>query len=104
MDLANALILDLDDTILDAYGNPDEVWRRRCREFADRLGAVTPGQLHGAIVQSREWFWADAGRARRGRLDLREARRHGVRGAFERLCLPAPASAVELVDQSGRRW
>ena len=30
MDLPRALLLDLDDTILDAYGNPDEVWRRLC--------------------------------------------------------------------------
>ena len=96
MALPNALLLDLDDTILDTYGNPDDVWRRLCREFADRLGAVTPGQLHGATVEPREWFWADAGRARRGRLDLREARRQVVRGTFERLCLPALRTAVEL--------
>ena len=99
MALPNALLLDLDDTILDTYGNPDDVWRRLCREFADRLGAVTPGQLHGATVESREWFWADAGRARRGRLDLREARRQVVRGTFERLCLPALPTAVELADR-----
>ena len=99
MGLPSALLLDLDDTVLDALGNPDEVWRRLCREFADRLGAVTPGQLHAAIVESREWFWADTGRARRARLDLREARRQVVRGAFERLCLPALPSAVEMADR-----
>ncbi len=40
MDLPNALLLDLDDTILDSYGNPDEVWRRLCRELADRFTVV----------------------------------------------------------------
>ena len=99
MDLPNALLLDLDDTVLDEYGNPDDVWRGVCLEFADRLGVVTPGQLYAAIVESREWFWADAERARRGRLDLHEARRQVVRGAFERLGLPAPPSAVELADR-----
>ena len=99
MDLPRALLLDLDDTILDAYGNPDAVWNRLCAEYADRIGAATPEQLRTAIAESREWFWADEERSRRGRLDLGEARRQVVRGAFERLHLPVPPSAVQLADR-----
>ena len=99
MDLPRALLLDLDDTILDAYGNPDAVWIRLCGEFADRIGAATPEQLQAAIAESRECFWADEQRSRRGRLDLPEARRQVVRGAFERLRLPLPPCATELADR-----
>jgi hypothetical protein len=39
--------------------------------------------LYAAVSRSREWFWSDAERHRAGRNDLRLARRHIVRRAFE---------------------
>ena len=57
--LPRALILDLDDTILDAYGNPSEAWLKLCHEFAGQLGSVMPRALHAAILEARDWVWSD---------------------------------------------
>ena len=75
MNLPEALFLDLDDTILDSYSDPDEAWLQLCHEFAGGLGTVTPEELHAAVLSSRDWLWRDSGRARRARLDLPQARR-----------------------------
>ena len=91
--LPRALILDLDDTILDAYGNPSEAWLRLCHEFAGQLGGVAPKALHAAILEARDWVWSDPERARDARLDLWEGRRQVVRRAFVLLDIPgAPDS------------
>lgn len=42
-----AIILDLDDTILDS-GDPDVAWRRICAEFAGNFDGVTPERFFDA--------------------------------------------------------
>ena len=39
MALPKALLIDLDDTILDSDSNADEVWFQVCREFAGNHNA-----------------------------------------------------------------
>ncbi len=85
MDLPRALIVDLDDTILDSDSNADDVWLEVCREFAGRLGVVTAEELHTAVMPSRDWLWGDIERARIGRLDLWQARRDILTRALARL-------------------
>ncbi len=85
MDLPKALLLDLDDTILDSDSNADEVWLEVCREFAGSLGGVTAEEFHAAVMHSRDWLWGDLERARRGRLDLWQARRDILTRALARL-------------------
>jgi putative hydrolase of the HAD superfamily len=41
-----------------------------CTSFRSELGEVDPESLYRAIEKTREWFWTDAERHRRGRLDL----------------------------------
>jgi len=69
-----AIILDLDDTILDS-GDPDVSWRRICTEFAGNFDGVTPERFFDALIEARDGFWNDDRRAREGRLDLVAARR-----------------------------
>ena len=64
MSLPRALLLDLDDTILDSYSDPDEAWLHLCHEFACRVGTVTAGELHAAVLSFRDRFWVDSERAR----------------------------------------
>ncbi|MYA53429.1 MAG: HAD family hydrolase [Dehalococcoidia bacterium] len=99
MPLPRALLLDLDDTILDAHRNPDEAWIGVCREFAARVGAPSPEALHTAVLQSRDWFWADAERSRRGRLAMEGTRREIVRLALGRLDLPYSPAAEAMADR-----
>ena len=97
--LPTALLLDLDDTILDAYSGRDEAWRRLCREFAGHLEAVTPEELHAAILGARRWLWSDPERARRGRLDLPRARRDIVGRAFSSLGIPDSPLVARMADR-----
>src|SRR5205807_3176987 len=61
-----------------------------CGAFEGELGALAPGQRLAAIREYRHWYWNDADRHRRGRLDLQAARREIVSGALERLGMEAP--------------
>ena len=62
--LPKAIILDLDDTILDS-GDPDISWRQICSEFADSLDSVTQEQFFSALIEARDWFWDDDRQARK---------------------------------------
>lgn len=70
MSLPKVLILDLDDTILGLHSDPDSEWLQLCHEFADHFGAVPLHELHAAFLDSRDWFWSEMERVRRGRLDF----------------------------------
>lgn len=95
--LPKAILLDLDDTIL-SYGDPGDCWRRVCDRFAGRLTGCRVDDLFAAIDESRLWYWDDPERHRRGRLDLRRARREIVAGAFRRLRIDDPALSDEIGD------
>ena len=76
--LPKAVLLDLDDTILDDSGNVESCWREACFTHESEMRGVDPVVLLHAIDKTREWFWADPDRHRRGRLDLGAARREIV--------------------------
>lgn len=99
MNLPRAFLVDLDDTILDAHRNPDEAWVSVCREFAGRLGAASPEDLHTAIIESRDWIWGDPERSRRARLNMTGTRRVIVRRALESLRLPYSPAAEAMADR-----
>ena len=99
MNLPRALLVDLDDTVLDAHRNPDEAWIGVCREFADRLGAASPEDLQTAILESRDWMWGDPDRSRRARLNMTGTRREIVRRALGRLGLPYSPEAEAMADR-----
>ncbi len=98
--LPKAILLDLDDTILDWYIGPDEAWLHLCREFAGSLGDVPAEEFQAAVLQARDWFWSDVERARRGRLDLQLARRYILLRAFARFDIPDSP----LVTRMGERY
>ena len=83
--LPTAILFDLDDTILSAYGQPELAWKTVVGEFSDRLGSFDMDALVAEIgIYARE-FWADASQHKHWRLNLTEARRRIVAGGFERL-------------------
>ena len=96
-----AIILDLDDTILDS-GDPDVSWRRICVEFAGNFGGVTPERFFDALIDARDWFWNNDRQAREGRLDLLAARRTIFARALSSLGVATPEPA--LVDAMARRY
>lgn len=71
--LPQAIIFDLDDTILDDSSQVEECWQEACREAAGALGRLDAIALRAAIKREADWYWSDPERHREGRLDLRAA-------------------------------
>jgi putative hydrolase of the HAD superfamily len=102
--LPRAILFDLDDTILQAYGRPGSAWLVVAEEFAADLRPLSPAQTAQAIVAFARDFWADAERHRIWRVQLSAARREVVAGAFARLAasghsVPSPAVAQRMADR-----
>ena len=48
--LPRAMLIDMDDTILSAYGRPDVAWNKVAAEFADEFGSIPSTQVATAVV------------------------------------------------------
>src|SRR3954470_14196426 len=103
--LPRAMLIDMDDTILSAYGRPELAWNNVTTEFAHEFAPLLPQQVAAAILDSARKFWGAAGAE--WRLKLEEARHEVVRGGFAALAAAGPALpselAVRLADHTAYR-
>jgi len=83
IELPRAMLIDMDDTSLSAYGRPEIAWHTIASEFAKELGPVSPQEAATEILTFARNFWATAEPA--WRLRLAEARRVAVKGGFAAL-------------------
>ncbi len=81
--LPRAMLIDMDDTILSAYGRPEIAWNKVTAEFADEFGSTTSQQVAAAVLASGREFWGKAGAE--WRLRLEEARHIVVGNGFAAL-------------------
>ena len=100
--LPRAMLIDMDDTILSAYGRPEIAWNTIAREFAGELAPLPPEQVAAAVLAFARNFWANAEPA--WRLKLAEARHLTVKGGFAALAAaghaPLPDDlAVRVADR-----
>jgi len=79
----NALLFDLDDTLLDYSGEAARCWSEACAAVAGPAG-VDPATLGQAIRDVSTVFWGDPVRHRIERTDMMEAWRKIVEGALDR--------------------
>ena len=86
INLPTAILIDLDDTILSAFGQAEGQWRRVVAEFAARLDRHDPDKIVTAMNAYSRHLWSDAGRHKYWRHRIGEARRHIVANAFAELC------------------
>lgn len=93
-----ALLLDLDDTILDDSGDVEDCWQRATVSYAPLLETTEPGEVYAAIKRARSWFWSDVERHRVGRLDLAAARREIVGLALAALGSSDQIAAAHIAD------
>ena len=91
--LPRAMLIDMDDTILSAYGRPEIAWNTITAEFAGELAPLSSEQVAAAILTFARQFWATAEAA--WRLKLTEARQLTVKGGFAAL---AAANGTILSD------
>ncbi len=99
MQLPEAIILDLDDTILDDSSAVAASWEEVCREAAGRMDALNPAALLASIDRERDWFWSDPARHREGRLDLRAASTKIVEQALSSLGYDRPGAGAEIANR-----
>jgi putative hydrolase of the HAD superfamily len=102
--LPRAVLLDLDDTILDDSRHLSSCWRDACFAHASSLADMDPAVVFGEIERTRAWYWADAERHRLGRLRLADARRDVVRMSLTNLGLDLSdvADAIATHYQTAR--
>jgi putative hydrolase of the HAD superfamily len=99
MKLLRAVLFDLDDTIISAYGRPLHAWGKVAREFAAHLAPENPQHVAAAIAAAAREFWSDAGRHRQWRQSLAEARRLIV---AESMAGRDPALTAAIADRFTR--
>jgi putative hydrolase of the HAD superfamily len=96
--LPQALLLDLDDTILDDSSTVSSCWLEACRAHCSDATRLDPESVFESIERIRRWFWSDPERHRVGRLDLGAARREVVRLALAEVGVENRALADEIGD------
>ena len=92
--LPRAMLIDMDDTILSAYGRPEIAWNIVATEFADELAPHSPREVAETILFEARKFWSTAEPV--WRLQLHEARRITVKNVFAAL---AAAGKTGLSEQ-----
>lgn len=102
--LPPAILFDMDDTILSAYGKPQAAWEKVSREFAADLGGMDGATLSAALTEFARDFWADTAMHKHWRLNLNEARRRVAEGGFRLLSerghrIPATDVMHRLADR-----
>jgi putative hydrolase of the HAD superfamily len=101
MPLPRAILFDLDDTLIRAYAQPEDAWRRLLTMFAAHLDAhdgPAIERVRAAVMEAARAFWSDSAAAAKWRLDIPGARRLSVRRGLERLGKADDALADRIAD------
>ena len=85
MKLPRAILFDLDDTILVAFGPAQSQWQRTIAAFADQLGPIETTVIAAAIQVASTELWSDPARHKYWRHRTGGARRRIVATAFAAL-------------------
>ena len=102
-ELPRAMLIDMDDTILSAYGRPEIAWNKIAAEFAGEFAPLLPQQVAAAVLDSARQFWASADAE--WRLKLAEARQVVVRNGFTALAAAGrPALPIDLALRFADRF
>lgn len=87
--LPKALLIDLDDTLIDLSTGSLFCWDTLAERFAPQA-KVDAATLKAAIHHARNWFWADPERHRTWRIQMERAREEIVKIALRELGIHAP--------------
>ena len=98
MPLPRAVLLDLDDTILDDSSGVISCWRDACVAHREAMNGLELEAVFDAIDRMREWYWSDPERHRAGRLELQWARGEVVRLALADIGVDDPELARRIGD------
>jgi len=104
--LPRAILFDLDDTILAAFGQSPDQWRRVVAAFVDQLAPHPPDEVVAAIQAYSRHLWSDGVRHKDWRPRIGAARRHIVSKAFTGLAGAAgrPVPSREICEAIADRF
>jgi len=95
-----ALLLDLDDTLLDYSGGAERCWAEACAAVA---GSLEQERLVRTLAASRRWFWDDPVRQRLERRNMLRAWTQIASHALEAYGAPAPELAAAIAAEFSAR-
>jgi len=98
----NAILLDLDDTIVTDDAVSEETWKVVCRRFQPYVGECSSAELYDAIRNTAAGYWGDPGNHSKGRLNLEGTRREIVRVALNGIGISDDELADKLADTYSR--
>jgi putative hydrolase of the HAD superfamily len=99
-----ALLIDLDDTLLDYSGGVEDCWAGACHTVATPAG-IEAARLLAQLGKSRRWFWDDPERHRRERTDMMGAWTKIVAHALETVGPGREGLAGEIAEAfAASRW
>ncbi len=96
--LPQAILFDLDDTIIAYDAHTDALWKSVCDRFAPCLHSHSAEELFQAIHKTADWFWSDPERHLRGRMNLPTARREIMTIVLDGLGIKASDLAMRIAD------
>lgn len=91
-----AILFDLDDTLITAYRNPVDTWTAIISEHAEALGEQDARWVTQGVIFSIVDFLSDHEARRLWRLEADATRRLVIRQAFHQLNLARPAGSAPL--------
>ena len=94
-----AILIDLDDTLLDDTSYASVCWADACAVAEARLPGVDIKRLRVTIDKLSSWFWSDPKRHRTGRLDLRRMTRAILEQVFAKLGINDRDLAHEVAEK-----
>ncbi|QDU35189.1 Pyrimidine 5'-nucleotidase YjjG [Poriferisphaera corsica] len=96
--LPPALLIDLDDTILDTTPSADRNWLNTAQRARDAGIPIDPTHFTQHMDDVRDWFWSDPQRSLIGRLNLEQARADMITETLVRMEYPndIPTLAEQL--------
>lgn len=92
------VFFDLDDTLVAFDAVTDKSWIQVCKEYCRGEFPIPSMVMYRAIKDKSDWYWSDEIRHKRGRQDIRAARREIVSEAFALLGL-LRSDAETLADR-----
>jgi putative hydrolase of the HAD superfamily len=93
-----AILFDLDDTIITGDVGTDELWKALCYQHAELVEGLSGDVLLSEVNKARDWYWADPERHRIKRLNLIKARRELVEFVFSKLGIENEKVCYSLAD------
>ena len=94
-----ALLVDLDDTIINYGGSAEPSWRAVCAWAMGEAPGIQADALFAAIDRVRGWYWSDPERHRQGRADLLAASRRIAQQALVEVEHNRPELAQAIAER-----